>query len=204
MSGKDDRGDGFVERSGGRPGRAHAPGWRIRIRAPSRPYWLERRGHTVGRWRGCGQLQLEARRQGARAPGAPAPDRPSGRYHPATPMPISSRANAATVMAGGLWCVNWSRRCSRRADGAVPAPAGHPRGRPARRRPNQMARVGTVAVRDPQLPERIEESRERSAESMPRRQQDFTGTQGWRRCTARTCGPQPPRRPVHLTPAGYG
>jgi hypothetical protein len=40
----------------------------------------------------------------------------------------------------------------------------------------QMARAGTVAVRDPQLPDKIEERRERSAESMLSRQRYFTCT----------------------------
>jgi hypothetical protein len=46
----------------------------------------------------------------------------------------------------------------------------------AARRPGQMARAGTVVARDPQLPDRIEESLERSAESMLRRQRYFTVT----------------------------
>ena len=48
--------------------------------------------------------------------------------------------------------------------------------RPALRAPDQMARAGTVAARAPQVPERIEESRERSAESMLSRQRYFTCT----------------------------
>lgn len=44
------------------------------------------------------------------------------------------------------------------------------------RAPDQMAWAGTVAARAPQVPERIEESRERSAESMLSRQRYFTCT----------------------------
>src|SRR5450759_3388635 len=40
----------------------------------------------------------------------------------------------------------------------------------------QMARTGTAVARDPQLPERIEESRVRSAELMLSRQRYFTCT----------------------------
>ena len=110
----------------------------------------------------------------------------TGPFEPEPPQLDSSTMTANTTVnlpAPTSWCpsqLDGTAHCSRQVqEGSHRSMALNPSPwlvRPALRAPDQMARAGTVAARAPQVPERIEESRERSAESMLSRQRYFTCT----------------------------